>query len=357
MEDTADGDLLSELPCIVEFLAEGVSLSRRTLVHCVAGVSRSAAAVCALLVSPLGAIFAEPDDCDCDGGAALSAKAALRVLRRKAPHAEPNEGFMEQLELWRHMGCCPAEQMEGKAEYRRWRTDRQARGVEPRPGEAPEERQQGGETERRRQEEEGSDGQLAAQAQADTRPPPHQSAAAVKRSAATSFLCRKCRKPLFDASEIVPHERGEGQRAFRHTKRDKDRRAADAADAAACASHFLEPPNWSPAVQQGDMEGKLHCPHCDYRIGAFSWHGAQCSCGAWVTPSFAVHANRVDSPPARAAFAAAAADVAANVAAAAPKPLGKATAPAGATAFVDPSAAEAQIEVGEDIGSRLAALL
>ena len=28
-----------------------------------------------------------------------------------------------------------------------------------------------------------------------------------------------------------------------------------------------------------DMEGKLECPKCKGRIGSFTWHGAQCSCG------------------------------------------------------------------------------
>ena len=28
-----------------------------------------------------------------------------------------------------------------------------------------------------------------------------------------------------------------------------------------------------------DVEGKLVCPRCAYRVGSYHWSGAQCSCG------------------------------------------------------------------------------
>lgn len=38
----------------------------------------------------------------------------------------------------------------------------------------------------------------------------------------------------------------------------------------------------------GEVEGKLSCPKCATRLGTYCWAGAQCSCGAWVTPAFQV---------------------------------------------------------------------
>ena len=42
------------------------------------------------------------------------------------------------------------------------------------------------------------------------------------------------------------------------------------------------------------VEGKLACPKCATRLGSFNWSGAQCSCGAWVTPAVQVVRSRVD---------------------------------------------------------------
>jgi dual specificity phosphatase 12 len=46
----------------------------------------------------------------------------------------------------------------------------------------------------------------------------------------------------------------------------------------------------------GEVGGKLGCPgpRCGARLGAWSWAGERCSCGAWVTPAFQVHLGRVD---------------------------------------------------------------
>lgn len=96
VEDSPDADILTHLPRCADFVAEGAARGVPTLVHCVAGVSRSATAVCAFLMSA-GAVFVDPADCDADGGTALSARGALRIVRRASPGAEPNEGFMKQV--------------------------------------------------------------------------------------------------------------------------------------------------------------------------------------------------------------------------------------------------------------------
>ena len=44
-------------------------------------------------------------------------------------------------------------------------------------------------------------------------------------------------------------------------------------------------------------KGKLACPKCAGRLGAFSWAGEQCGCGCWVTPAFQLHVSRVDILP------------------------------------------------------------
>jgi len=54
-------------------------------------------------------------------------------------------------------------------------------------------------------------------------------------------------------------------------------------------------------VEDGSStEGKLCCPKCEQKIGAFNWAGCQCGCGAWVTPAFYLQTGKVDvmAPPA-----------------------------------------------------------
>ena len=42
-----------------------------------------------------------------------------------------------------------------------------------------------------------------------------------------------------------------------------------------------------------EVQGKLRCS-CGHKLGSYHWAGMQCSCGAWVTPAFAVGKARVD---------------------------------------------------------------
>ena len=338
------------------------------------------------------------------------------------------------------MGCPPAARMARITQYRRWRTQRQAMGLEARPGAgvgaggcdadgvdgasargavasvgstaaraasgaardqatgaagASMGREARAESEARRDgvAEVAADGEEVEQ-EADSAEKVEVEGALDAQSLASvgactpgwssldpaqAYLCRRCRRPLFAPSDVVSHERGDGQRAFRHVKRDRDRAAADAADVAACAHVFIDPPEWSPEVHRGDVEGKLRCPHCDYRLGAFSWHGAQCSCGAWVVPAFSIHANRVDPPsdlhaPSDAnggaveqgdplASVVGTGAAAGSVRMAMPRPLGR-TAAAPVTAVDPPRAlpaidgnADSAVAVGEDISARLEALL
>eukprot|EP01052_Picozoa_sp_SAG31_P068706 SAG31_NODE_27515_length_425_cov_0.496933_1_plen_85_part_10 len=42
-----------------------------------------------------------------------------------------------------------------------------------------------------------------------------------------------------------------------------------------------------------ELKGKLNCP-CGAKLGSYNWSGAQCSCGAWVSPAFQINTVRVD---------------------------------------------------------------
>merc|ERR1712110_101763 len=79
------GLVLSE---ICDFISEGIAKGG-VLVHCGAGVSRSATAVCAFLMRERSMTAAE----------------ALDHVRKSRPCANPNPGFATQLLMWQKEGC------------------------------------------------------------------------------------------------------------------------------------------------------------------------------------------------------------------------------------------------------------
>jgi dual specificity phosphatase 12 len=49
-----------------------------------------------------------------------------------------------------------------------------------------------------------------------------------------------------------------------------------------------------PAIDTGELDGKLECPKCKAKVGTYAWQGMRCSCGKWVTPSFTLGKSKVD---------------------------------------------------------------
>ncbi|KAF8889666.1 hypothetical protein BD779DRAFT_325060 [Infundibulicybe gibba] len=100
LDDTEDEDILVHLSPSIHFIQAELDKGRGVLVHCQAGVSRSAAIVAAYLMYSKG----------------ITAEAALEMIRKARPYIEyvstthddaspsrklrPNEGFMQQLEIF-----------------------------------------------------------------------------------------------------------------------------------------------------------------------------------------------------------------------------------------------------------------
>src|SRR5271170_2079211 len=88
------------------------------------GKSRSATVVLAYLLwdSSRRCLNLEPPSPEPDAVAtsviALDVSSALALLRQGRPLAEPNDGFMKQLELYHAMGC-PGD-IESQPRYQRW---------------------------------------------------------------------------------------------------------------------------------------------------------------------------------------------------------------------------------------------
>ncbi|EKM76732.1 hypothetical protein AGABI1DRAFT_131026 [Agaricus bisporus var. burnettii JB137-S8] len=84
IDDTEDADILSHLLPSIHFIQAELGKGRGVLVHCQAGVSRSATVVAAYLMYS--------KDMDPEG--------ALKVIRQARPFVDPNVNFLQQLEIF-----------------------------------------------------------------------------------------------------------------------------------------------------------------------------------------------------------------------------------------------------------------
>ncbi|KAJ2702776.1 tyrosine protein phosphatase yvh1 [Coemansia spiralis] len=242
IDDLPEENIIQYFPECNHFIGTALAGGGRVLVHCLAGQSRSAAVAAAFLM--------QRDRID--------AAQALAELKARRPQIHPNEGFVEQLELYRDLDY---DVTTDKALYRRFLVGRSAKHFRAHGAIGPV----------------AAGARLAAQGQPAVR-------------------CRKCRFPLVDAANIVDHRAGAGQAEFSYKKRDGSGTSTPHAfpQNHACSSLFVEPMEWMDGVGDGVIESPIHCPKCCAKLGAYNWAGAQCSCGKWITPSFQIHRSKID---------------------------------------------------------------
>ncbi|CAN6716345.1 unnamed protein product [Malus baccata var. baccata] len=256
LRDTANEDLLDYLDVCFDF----IDRSRKegsVLVHCFAGVSRSAAIITAYLMRTEN----------------LSQEDALKSLRQSCDFVCPNDGFLDQLKMYEEMGfkvdCASPIYMSfrlkvlGESYHRGDRIDSSKFGADP-----------------------GVAGEVASGVEA---------ASNEGKTVTPAFRCKKCRRVVALQDNVEDHIPGEGEQSFGWRKRKSSNSYNKYEDSdSECSSIFVEPLKWMTAVEEGAMEGKLSCVHCEARLGYFNWAGTQCSCGSWITPAFQLHKNRVD---------------------------------------------------------------
>ncbi|KAK3388756.1 protein-tyrosine phosphatase-like protein [Sordaria brevicollis] len=254
------------------------------LVHCAMGKSRSVSAIVAYLLWKHPHRFGRSDP---STPARRAVMQAVNWVRQTRPIAEPNDGFMEQLELWWTMGCPVSndDAVETHPTYQRWLYKREVEDA-TRIGRVPDWI--------RFEDEE------AAKVSSSSSNPQDQQG--------LSLRCKKCRRTLATKPFIVPHQ-GTGNRG--QDKKD-------------CGHYFVEALSWMrPTLEQGELEGRLSCPNqkCGASVGRYTWQGFRCSCGDWIAPAFSLQKSKVDEatsaphPGGRTGPGGGAADMAARMAA------------------------------------------
>lgn len=216
------------------------------------GRSRSATLILAYLLSTDRTLYPE---------------SALSLLRQVRPLADPNSGFVTQLELYHRLGC--PKDLDAHPEYQRWCWDRSVANARERR-EAPDLtgmtlRDEGGLL--GGPAAEGLDGGGSGMKQEED----------VERE----FRCRRCRTYLSSSACLLST----------HGKKTQSQGKS-------CSHHWLEQPlSWMRGeMEEGKLDGRLECPNtkCKTLVGRYSWQGLRCSCGEWVVPGISLAVGKVD---------------------------------------------------------------
>ncbi|KZW02037.1 dual specificity protein phosphatase 12 [Exidia glandulosa HHB12029] len=266
--DSPKFDILSYFPQCIAFIDEGMKSGGKVLVHCQAGISRSASVVAAYLIATRR----------------ITPETALELIRKSRPCIQPNFGFRKQLDTWHQTECIVSvDDKVTRLHYieKTVRISKAGGGVHIRKD------------------------MLATV-------PNH-------RPSGNRIRCKMCRRELATKDHMFPH----GSSSSAHTVAEPAAETLAPVDDAAiitdtaidpvaitpapprdaplispeCSGYFLEPLDWMRSfLDEGLVEGKIICPNpkCSSKLGSYAWAGVKCACGEWVTPGFCIHRSKVD---------------------------------------------------------------
>ncbi|XP_015596741.1 dual specificity protein phosphatase MPK-4 [Cephus cinctus] len=256
-------DLLTYLEDSYQFIQHALESGGKILVHCYFGVSRSATLVIAYIMKKYSIGYTE----------------AFELVKKKRRFVCPNPGFVEQLRLYEDMGHSIDNR---NVHFKMYRLQIAADKVRK--------------------------AKILPQSCMDlVKPDP---ALTTVHPEPTVYRCKKCRRIVASASNVLPHMPREKQ-VWRHISSKRynksprqDKQANKPAEnlqkeelppTEVCTkTYFLEPLSWMPNIMH-NVEGKLNCPKCSTKLGSFSWvAGCQCPCGSKIAPAFYLVPSKVD---------------------------------------------------------------
>lgn len=235
--DCPKQDILSHLGRCIAFINRGLDSGTGVLVHCHAGVSRSATVVIAFLMH----------------SESLSVDEALRELRKVRPCVQPNQGFIVQLRRFAELGCNiqrdvklarRMELLSLSCQMRAGAIDRSLLVGDP------------------------ANVDLGLNAQQ------------------LPFRCRRCCRKLFFDGHLLEHQPTMNDGCQHGVGPFRSRCEA-----------FVEPLEWMlPLFADGKLSGVLTCPNprCNVEIGRWSAGESTCqACSACFSPSVVIDKKKV----------------------------------------------------------------
>lgn len=262
LTDIPREDILTYFENSYEFIDHAIKSNGNILVHCWYGVSRSATLVIAYIMKKYE----------------LTVTDAYDIVKNKRRFVNPNSGFLAQLKLYEDMGFTIDTR---NIKFKLYRLQIAADKVRK--------------------------AKILPSSYIDLiKPDP---ALETVHPEPTVYRCAKCRRIVASASNILPHSPHEGQ-IWRHASTKKTKKNQNTfsnlfrtindnndnnKQSDICKKmYFIEPLAWMPDILN-HVDGKLNCPKCEAKLGAFSWiSGCQCPCGREITPAFYLIPSKVN---------------------------------------------------------------
>ncbi|UJR26699.1 hypothetical protein I4U23_008015 [Adineta vaga] len=239
--DLHTNDLIAEFESCYQFIDQAVNKNQNILIHCHAGMSRSATIACAYLMKKYN----------------LSYETALEQLRTKRPCVYPNPGFANQLRLYHSMNYTYVP------------------------------------TQSRRKQPKSSEHVIVEDNFEDV-------VSSTKSNASfMEYKCKLCRQLLFTDTDLVTHIGGKGRFDLQsRSSAYKAKQNAESNGTDYCQQElFTIEPEWLSGIYDKDTNnGEMECPNskCQAKVGRYSLVGEKCTCAKWVNPAFHFHRSKID---------------------------------------------------------------
>lgn len=246
------------------------------LIHCQSGISRSVGFLCAYLMNRHN----------------LPLSHALHAIRRNNPQHtfQPNDGFIEQLEIYKESDWCVDVQKLRKISQR-WRAYRMEYLISN--------ILQNNLSNNDDNDNNLDDGSNQFSVVDDS--------LENKDDNWFGFKCAKCRSLLASSEVFIPHappfDKDDKQMYFTKNAYRSKRVINRQQGQAECTHIFTEPLIWMREKivnetnnSNGDfdqLEGRLDCYKCCSKIGGWNWKGGRCSCGKWMVPAIHLLKSKV----------------------------------------------------------------
>ncbi|CAF3376650.1 unnamed protein product [Rotaria socialis] len=260
VEDEEITDLLSVFDSCYDFIDKALSenSTNNVLVHCLAGVSRSATIACMWLMRRHS----------------LSANDAFKRLKLARPFIQPNLSFCTQIYLFEQMNnkLDVNHELYKEFHFERARTiyidhDTENEGIDKKNDLRQQYRQ------------------------AFTLPYGHAMCTVTE-----TYICRQCQTELFTNADLSRHSEGGGLYNW-FMKYGKDRFSKLLPGVECHQQLFTNCLQWLMAqidTPTNSHNASIKCLKCSEIIGKYDLYGARCSCGRWVMPAFHFDIDRVE---------------------------------------------------------------
>jgi len=117
-----------------------------------------------------------------------------------------------------------------------------------------------------------------------------------------AYKCKRCRRTLATAYNLLPHCVGESpnwlDEKWALPSEEVLEGASDCGMNLCASSLFINPIKWMANEIKAKLSGRLYCPHCQAKVGHYSWVlgrecGGSAGCGATVIPAFQLDVTEI----------------------------------------------------------------